>query len=254
VQPSKEIPLGPALIVYRDRPLGWRDLFVLFLPSSLAVFAPLVYGLKRDLYARTYYGPVAAQAWSWPWYLLAALSLIPLVLLALRRVRQAHRWVMLHKNGLKIQWNKKAHMLLWNQIEGLACSTTETTFLGQILKTRQRLTLFPTRGNLIHIDERLKDLSDLAERIKAKLHPHLLPKMRSAFNNGETLRFGPIRVHKQAIHVREQAIPWEQVSRLNVSSGKLVINSASKFALRIPVGKIPNIELLIQILQEGVNP
>jgi hypothetical protein len=254
VQKSNAPSPGPALIVYRDRPLGWRDLFMIFLPSCLAVMAPFLFGLKRDLYARTYYGPVAAQAWSWPWYSLATLSLIPLMLLALRRIRQAHRWVVLHKNGLNIHWNKKAQMLLWNQIEGLACETTDSTFLGQTLKTRHRLTLFLISGNLIQIDERLKDLPDLAERIKAKLHPHLLPKMRSAFNNGETLHFGPVSVHKQAIHVREQAIPWEQVSRLNISSGKLVIKSASKFAVRVPVGKIPNIELLIQILQEGVNP
>jgi len=254
VQKSSNRRLGPTLIEYRDRPLRWRDLFTLFMPASLATLAPLLYGLKRDIYARNYYGPVAAHSWSWPWYILATSALIPLMLLALWRVRQAHRWVILHKNGLHIKWNKPAQILLWNQIQGLSCLTTEATFFGLATKTRHRLTLFPISEDQIHLDERLKDLPDLAERIKAKLYPHLLPKMRTAFNNGETLYFGPIRIHKQAIHVREQDIPWEQISRLNVRAGKLVIESPSKFPIRIPVEKIPNIELLIQILQEGINP
>lgn len=241
--------------MYRDLPLRWRDLFLLFIPGVLAVLAPFLYGLKRDMYARTYYGPVAAQAWSWPWYSLAMVSLIPILLLAIRRVRQAHRWVALHKNGVRIHWTRgKAHMLLWNQIEGLSCNTTEAVFLGRTQKTRYHLTLYSIRGKKIHIDDHIKDLSDLAQRIKAKIHPRLLPKMRAAFQRGETLHFGPVLIHQHAIHVREQDIPWEQISHLNVGSGKLVIEFQSKLPIRIPVGKIPNVELLIQVLQEGVNP
>lgn len=248
------IPLGPVLQIYRDRPLRWLDFFVTFIPASLAVLAPFLYGLKRDIYARMYYGPVAAKSWSWPWYALATVALIPLLLLAFRRVRQAHRWVALHRNGLKIQWvGGKSQTLFWNQILGLSCTISEAIFIGRISRTRHSLTLFPANGKPINISDHIKGLSDLNERIKAKIYPHLLPKMRTAFKHGDTLHFGPIQIHEKAIYVREQEIPWNQVARLNVDSGKLVIETQEKFPIRIPAGKIPNVELLIQVLQEGVN-
>ncbi len=254
VQPTTTIPLGPVLHVYRDRPFRWLDLFMLFIPASLAVIAPLLYGLKRDIYARSYYGPVAAQTWSWPWYALATVALIPLLLLALGRVRKSRRWVELHKNGLKISWTGNSlRTLLWNQILGISCSSSEVTFLGRTNRRRHQLTLHLVKGKLIHIDDHIRDLPELIDRIKAKIYPQLLPKMRTAFNKGETLNFGPVIIHQNAIKVREQQILWNQVTRLNVESGKLIVESLSRHPIRIPTRKIPNVELLIQVLQEGVN-
>jgi hypothetical protein len=247
--------LGPIIFIYHDRPLRWRDLLIIFIPGVLAVLAPLLYGLKRAIYASTYYGPVAAENWSWPWIGLATVALIPLLLLAIRRLRQSHRRVTLHKNGLNIRWTgSQDHNLSWDQIQGLACITTVPTFLGSTSKPRLRLTLYPISGKLIHIDDRLNGLPDLAERIKAKIYPRLLPQMRTAFHKGETLHFGPVRIHQQAINIRGREIPWEKVSRVNVNAGKLVVESQTKSPIRMSVEKIPNIELLIQVLQEGVNP
>lgn len=255
VRPATKIPLGPVLHIYRDRPLRWFDLFVIFIPASLATMAPFLYGLKRDIYARTYYGPVAAQIWSWPWYATATAALIPLLMLAIRRIWQAHRWVALHKNGVNIQWTGgNSYTLRWNQILGLSCTMSETMLFGRSNRIRHNLTLYCIDGHQIQIDDRIKDLPDLSDRIKAKIYPHLLPKMRASYQKGETLFFGPIQIHKQAIHVREQDIPWKQVSRLNIDSGKLIIETSSRFPIRISTGKIPNVELLIQILQEGVSP
>ncbi|MBC8497185.1 MAG: hypothetical protein ISS57_19715 [Anaerolineales bacterium] len=296
VQHSTQKTLGPATAIYRDRPLRWRDFFLIFLPGGVAALAPFFYGLQRDLYARAYYGPVAAGAWSWPWYALATVALIPLILLALHRVRQAHRIVMLHKHGLMIHWTGgQHHRLPWEEIDGLICNTIENTFLEFPLKTRHRLTICTQSGKLIRIDDRIPKLPELTARLKAKIYPRLLPQLRAAFQKGDTLDFGPIILHKKwvcfkrvekfrklgragaqsapphapisglsstemkrtnkkFVQLREQEIPWEQVARLNVVSGQLVVESHSNQKIKIAVGKIPNVDLLIQLLQEGVHP
>ncbi len=247
--------LGPPTAVYQDRPLRWRDFFLIFLPAGAAALAPFFYGLQRFLYARVNYGPVAATTWSWPWYALSTIALIPLILLALQRVRRAHRMVILHEHGLLIRWTGgQFHNLTWDGIDGLVCDTIQTTFLGFPLKVRHRLKLLTQTGNSIHIDDRIPKLAELTERIKAKTYPRLLPKLRSAYQQGETLFFGPVTLHKNTIKLREREIPWELISRLNVVSGQLVVESKFNRKFRVPTGKIPNVDLLIQLLQEGVHP
>jgi len=240
--------------MYRDRPLRWRDLALIFLPGGAAVLAPFFYGLQRDLYARAHYGPIAAAAWSWPWYALSTLTSIPLILLALRRVRQANRLVMLHKHGLVIRWTGgRRQKLLWEEIEGLVCDTIESTFLGIPLKTHHLLRIYPQSGKSIRLDDHIPGLPELTARIKAKIYPRLLPRLRTAFRKGEPLYFGPIILHKKQFELRGQEIPWEQITRLNVVSGQLVVESKSNRAFKLPVGNIPNVDLLIQLLQEGVH-
>ena len=251
--PAKSQNLGPMVAIYRDRPLLWRDLFALFVPALLAVLLPLLYGFMRNLYARANYGLLAARAWSRPWYALALIAAVPLLLLALRRVRRAHRRVALHKNGLRIEWTGgQQHVFLWEQLSGLSCSTIENCFLGFQLGTRYQMTFFPRAGAALQIDDHLQNLPDLMARVKAKLHPRWLPQMRAALRRGETLSFGVVSVHQGWIRLRGRSIPWAQVSRLSVVRGHLVVESGLMRRVKIPVYKIPNIELLIQLLQEGV--
>ncbi len=245
----------PPLAIYRDRPLRWRDLFLIFIPGALAVLAPFFYGLQRYLYGRAHYGPVAAQTWSQPWFALAAVALIPLIVLALRRVRRARRLVILYKQGLGVRWTGgQSHKLLWREIDGLIYNTVENTFLGIPLKTRNRLTILNQSGKSIHIDDRIPELAELTARVKARVYPRLLPQFRAAFQNGDPLYFGPITLHKKQLKFREQEIPWEQVTRLNVVKGLLVVESESSRRIKVAIGKIPNADLLIQLLQEGVQP
>jgi len=255
VRTTTQKSLGPPTAVYQDRPLRWRDFFLIFLPAGAAVLAPFLYGLRRYYYARANYGPVAATAWSWPWYALATVALIPLLLLALQRVRRAHRMVVTHKNGIMIRWTGgQLHSLLWERIQGLICNTTHITYLGMPIKTRHQLTILTQSGNTIRIDDRIPQLPEVTERIKAKIYPRLLPQLRANLRKGDPLFFGPITLNKQVFQLREREIPWEQISRLNVVSGQLVVESQFNQKFKVPVGKIPNVDLLIQLLQEGVHP
>lgn len=251
--PAKVYHLGLRIATYRDRPLLWRDLFALFIPATLASLLPLLYGFMRSLYAQANYGPLAARAWSRPWYALALIAAIPLLLLALRRVRRAHRRVALHKNGLQIEWTGgQRQIFLWHQLCGLSCSTLENRFLGFQFGARYQMTFFPCSGAALRIDDRLQNLPDLMARVKAKLHPRWLPQMRAALQRGETLSFGVVSVHQGGIRLRGREMPWAQVSCLSVVRGHLVVESGPMRRVKIPVYKIPNVELLIQLLQEGV--
>ncbi len=178
----------------------------------------------------------------------------PLLILALRRVLRAHRSVTLHKNGIIIAWTGgRRHAFLWEHLDGLSCLTIEKYFLGLEMGTHYQMIFFPRTVAPVRIDDHLRGLPDLMARVKGKLYPKLLSQMRAALQRGETLSFGVVSLHQNGIRLREREIPWEQQASLNVVRGYLVVESSLLRRVKIPVHQIPNIELFIQLLQEGVQ-
>ncbi|MEA3351362.1 MAG: DUF6585 family protein [Chloroflexota bacterium] len=236
-------------IIYRDRPLRWHDVFIVFVPGGLAVLTPFAYGLY--IY---FYGPEAAKDWSWPWFALAAVALVPLLLLAIRRVRRAHRVVTLHKNGLIVHWTGgKRAVLAWEEIDAVAETKVRYTFLGFRLNFRHSLVLYPLTGKPVRIDDRVQNFDELAARIKARVYPRLLPGMRTMLQKGEPLHFGPVSLLQGRIRFQNQEIPWGKIISLNIDNGHLMVKSEISKPIMLATGDIPNVEILIQLLQEGVN-
>jgi hypothetical protein len=252
-RPKKARSLGPHIKTYRDRPLTWRDLIFTFAPASLAVLTPLFYGIQRAQYARSNYGPVAAQAWSKPWFLLSAVALIPLLLLGLRRLRRSHRAIMVYKNGLSIQGiGRKNRKIGWGGISGIVSHETLNRFLGIPIKKSCRVTLHPRIGKPVKLDPHIPDLDELSARIKAKLYPRLTPVLKASLKSGSTIIFGPIHMDHERISVHGKIYQWDQISGIQVLKGVLRISFDDQRDLRIAVRDIPNIEIFIQMIQEGL--
>jgi hypothetical protein len=96
-------------------------------------------------------------------------------------------------------------------------------------------------------------LAELAARVKAKVYPLLLPQLRTKFQQGGPLHFGPVALHQDAIQLRHESIPWDQVVHINVQAGHLMVESSSRQPVRVKTSDIPNVELLIQLIQEGAH-
>ncbi len=239
--------------IYRDRSFRWRDLFTLFLPGTAAPLFPLLIGYWREQYALNNYGPVAAQSWSLPWYRLSILALIPLLWLALRRVRRAHRFIKVYPKGIIIQstWGKR-WKLTWSQIQGISGVKVQYKFFGIHIKSEYQAILHPLDGRPIKLDEQINDLEELCARIKGKIYPKLLQRCREAFQNGDTLTFGPIKINNYQIAIKNKTLPWAQVKSLEPAGGLLRLEYEENRRKKIPVKEIPNVEILLQILQEGV--
>jgi len=117
---SKRKRSGSLIRIYRDRSLTWRDIFFIFIPSSAAALTPLLVGLDKKRYAMEKFGPAVAQSWAKPWFLLATAALIPLIWLALIRVRQSHRMIKIYTNGLFVKSTRgKKHFIFWENISGI---------------------------------------------------------------------------------------------------------------------------------------
>jgi hypothetical protein len=266
-QAKKKIRQDPELAtliaVYRKPS---RGLWSLLIPGFLGVLAPAGYGLWRADYAYTHFGPVAAGQWSRPWFLLAAAALGAFILLAIVRSLSARQAVAVFQKGLFLRRGLfRSQKLLWEQIAGIAAESVQEHFLRLPLKIHHQALLYPTLGKPIRLPANLENLPELVSRIKASLYPRLLPKLIENFRAGQWLYFGPLAIQQQSLHLgpprirlsetaaRKGLIPWSRIKHLTIRSGSLMVELHDHAPYRIPVAKIPNLELLLQIVQQEVN-
>jgi hypothetical protein len=218
----------------------------------VAVLLPLLYGFFRRRYAYTNFGPVAATLWSRPWYVLAIIALIAFFILAIYRLLLTRRFVAVYKHGVRLALSEPK-TLLWTEIAGIASSTTQHQFLGRSLRTRYYAKLYPNLGKPIHLDNSLQDLPELLTYIKAQLYPRISSVLQSDFNQGKWLHFGPISIQQKTIQIHKKRFAWSEIEHISVNRGKLIIQTNPDSRNTIPVAMIPNIEILLQIIQQEVK-
>ena len=250
--------LGGLIRVFRHRPLGWIEALSLILPGGLAVLTPLFYGYGRARYAARYFGPVAADHWSRPWYILAGIAFVVFLLAAIYRFRKSRQFIAVHDGGLRLNLTKQ-RVLRWEQIAGISTDNVSYHFLGISTRSRLRGVIYPNTGKPIHLTDVIQDLPELLTILKAKLYPRLLPNLQANLNSGQWLHFGRLAIQNRGIKLlnhmpkQDQPIPWSHVTHVDVNSGFLVVELCDRPHLKLPVSQIPNIELLIQLIQLGVN-
>jgi hypothetical protein len=107
---------------------------------------------------------------------------------------------------------------------------------------------FPT-GTLLSVSE------DLADKLQVLVVEHQLPQAIAAYNQGYTLEFGAIRLHKKGIVIYGQGIPWSTVGHVSFRKGKIhIATSIARATYRdtVPIiaADVPNVQVLISFLRE----
>ena len=122
-------------------------------------------------------------------------------------------------------------------------------FLFTSVEVSRTYTLeFPT-GELLSISE------DLADKLHVLVVQHQLPHAIAAYNQGYTLEFGAIRLHKKGIVIYGQGIPWSTVGHVSFRQGKIhIATSIARATYRdtvpILVADVPNVQVLISFLRQ----
>lgn len=250
--PPQSKSLGPLLAYARHRPLSWFDFFTWILLGIVAVLLPLLYGYYRQRYAYTNFGPVAATLWSRPWYILAIIALLAFIILAVYRLLLTRRFVAVHKHGIRLALSGK-RVLHWKEVSGIASSTTQYQFLNKPLRTSYHARLYPNIGKSIQLDNSLQGLPEVLRHIKAQLYPHITPALQSDFKQGKWLHFGQISIQQRALQVHNKQYSWSEIENIAANRGKLIIETTLNTRHTVALGKIPNIEILLQLIHQEVK-
>jgi len=217
------------------------------------MMAPLGYGLYIFAITYTKHGFALALIKSRGWIFLSLISFVIFLGLICYRLLLSRQFVAVHKNGIFLSLRKK-YFVYWRQISGISTNLTQKRFLFLKSPITYKVVLHLRSGQSVHLSHTLDRLPVLITRIKANLYPPLLQGLKQKLNQGGTLQFGPLSIQKDSLSLNSHTYPWSQIPRVSVQSGKLVIELADHKRATIALARIPNFELLFQIMNLGDNP
>lgn len=269
--PTSNEELGQLVERYQAKPLSVsRWIFLLFLllspliVISIKLWEFLTNQLNRnilEIFQSNY--PLLMSA-----YLLFLVALIALLL----NYWHSKRFIEIYQHGVHWRfWGIKPASLLWSQVEGIAVARLEFTFLGRPVSHQTRVMLYLFNRPPLLIDLRSPQIEKALDQLKNQYYLYLFPRLLENFNRGQTLSFGPVRVQQESFEFfkrlptvdfippsllksgKVQKIPWAKLNNLTVQRGFLVVQSGNLGTKRIPLSQIQNFELLLKIIEQGVN-
>jgi hypothetical protein len=252
VQNPTQKSLGKLIAKYRYRSLRRRERLLYLILGLLAVGIPFAFGVMRYREGYNNHGELAAVTWSRSWFIVAIFALICWSLLIVHRLRLADRFIAIYQKGLAIKVQQES-VLRWEEISGIATGAFQPSLFGIRRSIHYRATIFPNVGKPIAIRGSFENLPECVTRLKARLYPMLEAALKPLFIEGKWIYFGSIAVQRDALRLHKWQIPWSEVKRISISKGDLVVELVDQSSKRIAVDQIPNIEILLQLIDQGVT-
>jgi hypothetical protein len=164
----------------------------------------------------------------------------------------------------------RRYQLDWEQITGIATAVIQEQFLNIPLRLYHLAILYQTSGAPVIFMETVQDVPEMIEKLKEKYYPYLRPRLELQSAGGQPLWFGPLMIQSDALYVprrvanndyyvtlpdqiNSRPIPWKDINYLAVQCGLLVVKSSNYGTKHIPVSQIPNLEILLDIIEQKVN-
>lgn len=253
-----EKKLGEIKQVYRVRRNLRRNPATLALVLFGAGILAWLVAAGRAFVAYVEYGPLLVSRWfSIPFLIGLVLGLFASAF-AFLAWRAARLRIRLHAGGLAVVRGRRGRAILWDDVRALWSRSVRTGLPGLPGRLHIRLEIEARDGQRLRLDDRLEDFASLAEAIKARIYPPFLEACSQAFNDGQTLDFGPLHLSQAGItDQRSMSYPWSAVSEARLASGRLVIRASREgkpAEVSIPAHRIPNVEVCTQLIEEIGRP
>ncbi len=244
--------LGQLINVYRPSRRRQLGLWAVLAAGMTGALVSASAGGYRWYLATTQYGLAVVAKWSTPWFVAAAgfgaLSVV--ILLVLFRGR--HLEVSLYGAGIVYQRGRRRVSVQWQDIQRLHASAVRYGIFGLIWGGEMEIRLDIRDGQQIRLTRSLANLSDLVEKIKRNIYPHLLAGYTRAFNQGQSLEFGPLTLNGEGVMRAGRLLPWAQLASADVERGVLrltPVKGGSGRRVKLPAHQIPNFDVCLQLIQ-----
>lgn len=209
-------------------------------------------GIWRWNFAYSHYGPAITWRWSAPWYLIALFFGFLTLILAFRLWLLRGYTVFTYPAGMTISRAGDELTTLWNDVRQVHTSAVRYGFPDLPWGMQATLTLQVGGGRQVRLTQDLADLGGLIELVKQRVYPRLLAEYTRAFHRGDPLAFGPLTITSQGVLTGRRMLRWEEISEPSLDGGHLLLQTLGSkriSRLRIPVNRVPNVDLCLQLLQ-----
>ncbi len=161
----------------------------------------------------------------------------------------------LYADGIAYADKKGSKMWRWTDIERIYSLLVQHR---QTRIVRKSYRLDNANGEVMHLTDFIAGIDDVMTVVRQKVYPPLIHKLMAEYEAGKPLVFGPIAIDRaNGIAVKKTKIAWDECGGMQLGAGYVFVtkhgggpfNDASVLA-----GDVPNVEILLSIVNHRVNP
>jgi hypothetical protein len=167
-------------------------------------------------------------------------------------LQRARTSAVAYENGFAFSDGGEVRAWGWDEVASVTMKVTVYRTHGVPVYTSHAYPLAMANGERLVLTGYLDGVSDLAARLREATFRVLFPRHAEAYNKGETLDFGPVRVGRDlGVEVRQKVYPWAEIEKAWVADGSLQLKQRGKsflWSATVPASSIPNLDVLMGIL------
>ncbi len=165
-----------------------------------------------------------------------------------RRIKQRKHNILVYEQGIVYEEKNNRLSAHYEELQ-IWQESIYRSFLFISVELIRTYTIEVPKGKRVRISQ------DLADKLQVLVVQHQLPQAIAAYNQGYTLEFGPICIHKKGIVIEGQGIPWSTVGRVRVREGQIhiatyIARATYRDTVPILVADVPNVQVLISFLRQ----
>lgn len=167
--------------------------------------------------------------------------------------------VALHQGGFYYKDRSGEWVVPWSAIDGVYQKIVRVLRAGVEVDVRDVYTIALFDGRTLDIDYHFEDVESFGYDLTTALADQRIDACRQAFQAGEPLDFGAIRVDRSGIAADGKTLPWQEVESVSWKAGILSSDRAFMQIKRaggllawakVPVERIKNYQVLVSILAD----
>lgn len=231
--------LGQLVTVYKPRFSN---------PFFILVIALLIAAIDVAAVVALYYA-------GWVVYYLFAIPVIAIVWAA-NALFNFNLRVYLFANGFIRTRGQRGEAVRWDQVQAIWEKVTQTYYTRTLMYTAHMYTVQRSDGKVLKQGRGLQNSRDMGLRMMREIRKVLLPTVRTAYEAGQTLSFGPISVNMQGLSRGKELIPWSEVGSITLKQGTVCVEKNGRqlrWSSPVKAADVPNLSVLIALVNHVVQ-
>ena len=186
--------------------------------------------------------------------LLLGLFLLSDPIRMLLNLQEVFKALVIYRDGFAYRTSNQIHVFPWRSIASIFSDETFHSTRSGLGYTDEHFLLVLKNGEKVSLtDSQFLEIGLIIRQIKQAVYAELRPTLQSAYENGSSLAFGPVKVSQNAgIEADGRQFAWNTVYNVSVKQGRLKIVTKDEKTFNVRAKLIPNIEMLCQLI--GVEP
>jgi hypothetical protein len=140
----------------------------------------------------------------------------------------------------------------WDGVDTVFQRIVRRSTYGVTVNTEYRYTITRRDGYTIKITNFWDGVEELGRHINHNVSIALLPRMRAALAQGQSIQFGDITLSAAEVRGKRHTATWSQVRSITVQNGYVRVNLQGKFLSLStkPAAAIPNLPLFLTLADQ----